>query len=72
MTRKSYDDDFDHGVTDVLETPGKDRTQWADDAETPAPGTVKRTRASAGSKGGVNLTLRDQEKVRVSHPVYNL
>lgn len=74
MTRKltgmSYDDDFDNGVTDVLETPGKERTKWtgAEDLETPAAGhgTAKRTRSSAGSKGGVNLTLRDQEKVRVS------
>ncbi|KAI0948832.1 hypothetical protein AcV7_009468 [Taiwanofungus camphoratus] len=45
---------------DVLDTPGKDR-RWDDVSATPAPGRPKRTR-SAGAKGGINLTLRDQEK----------
>ena len=38
-----------------------------DALDTPAPNRVKRTKAGAG-KGGVNLTLRDQEKVRRTAP----
>ncbi|CCM00141.1 uncharacterized protein FIBRA_02168 [Fibroporia radiculosa] len=45
---------------DVLDTPGREK-RWDDVSATPAPGRSKRTRSTA-SKGGVNLTLRDQEK----------
>lgn len=43
-------DEEDEGEVDALDTPG--------------PGRVKRTRSAGTAKGGVNLTLRDQEKVR--------
>ncbi|KAI0074706.1 hypothetical protein K474DRAFT_1601108 [Panus rudis PR-1116 ss-1] len=45
---------------DALDTPVKEK-KWGDASETPAASRMKRTR-SAGAKGGVNLTLRDQEK----------
>ena len=48
---------------DVLDTPdGRKDGKWGDVSEITAPGRPKRTR-SASAKGGVNLTLRDQEKV---------
>ena len=49
---------------DVLDTPGAGiggGKKWSSEA-LDTPGRMKRTR-SAGSKGGANLTLRDQEKV---------
>ncbi|OBZ75317.1 Anucleate primary sterigmata protein B [Grifola frondosa] len=45
---------------DVLDTPGREK-RWGDATDTPAAGRVQRTHAT-GSKGGLNLTLRDQEK----------
>ncbi|KZT74114.1 hypothetical protein DAEQUDRAFT_754076 [Daedalea quercina L-15889] len=53
-----HDEEGDDAEVDVLDTPGREK-KWEDTAAT--PGRMKRTR-SAGSKGGVNLTLRDQEK----------
>ncbi|KAH9930889.1 uncharacterized protein B0H18DRAFT_1083652 [Fomitopsis serialis] len=56
----SHDEDGEDAEGDVLDTPGREK-KWEDPATTPAAGRMKRTR-SAGAKGGVNLTLRDQEK----------
>ena len=57
-------DDVDDTDGDVLDTPGQEE-KWGDGLDaTPAPDRTKRTRG-AGAKGSVNLTLRDQEKVRV-------
>lgn len=56
-------DDANDADPDVLDTPGQER-RWVDVDGTPAP---KRGKGAAG-KGSVNLTLRDQEKVRVSMP----
>ncbi|KAH9842418.1 uncharacterized protein C8Q71DRAFT_719987 [Rhodofomes roseus] len=56
----SYEEEGEEAEADVLDTPGREK-KWEDPATTPAAGRMKRTR-SAGSKGGVNLTLRDQEK----------
>lgn len=62
FVRDGDDDDHDG---DVLDTPdGRKEGKWADVSEVAAPGRPTRTR-SAGAKGGVNLTLRDQEKVSV-------
>ncbi|KAI0761493.1 hypothetical protein BD413DRAFT_485884 [Trametes elegans] len=51
--------------SDVLDTPdGRDK-RWGDVSGVAAPGRPKRTRSAgtgAGAKGGLNLTLRDQEK----------
>ncbi|KAH9923702.1 uncharacterized protein BXZ73DRAFT_50841 [Epithele typhae] len=53
------DDDDDDG--DVLDTPdGKKEGRW-DASEIAGTGKHKRTRSST-AKGGINLTLRDQEK----------
>ena len=61
--RFSRDDDEEEHDGDVLDTPdGRKDGRWGDVSEVVAPGRPKRTR-SAGAKGGVNLTLRDQEKV---------
>ncbi|CAL1703091.1 unnamed protein product [Somion occarium] len=54
-------DEGDEGDVDALDTPGKEK-KWGDALETPAPGRAKRTRSAGTAKGGVNLTLRDQEK----------
>ncbi|OCH85364.1 hypothetical protein OBBRIDRAFT_798243 [Obba rivulosa] len=54
-----HDDEPEDGG-DVLDTPGAEK-RWGEAQDTPAPGRVARTR-SAGYKGSVNLTLRDQEK----------
>jgi hypothetical protein len=50
---------------DLLDTPQVERSRWVDGApETPVAARPKRSRPSTnGSKGGVTLTLRDQEKV---------
>ena len=58
----SHDEEGEDVEGDVLDTPGREK-KWEDTAAT--PGRMKRTR-SAGAKGGVNLTLRDQEKVCVA------
>lgn len=55
----SHDEDGEYDEGDVLDTPGREK-KWDDATTTPA--RMKRTR-STGPKGGVNLTLRDQEKV---------
>ena len=60
----SHDEEGEDAEGDVLDTPGREK-KWEDAAAT--PGRMKRTR-SAGSKGGVNLTLRDQEKVSATGP----
>ncbi|KAL4245899.1 hypothetical protein ABKN59_009564 [Abortiporus biennis] len=52
-------EDADEGE-DVLETPGREK-KWGEGVDVSAPGKPSRTR-SAGAKGGINLTLRDQEK----------
>ncbi len=59
------DDVEEEEVGDVLDTPDarKGSERWGEATDASAPGRPKRTR-SAGSKGGINLTLRDQEKVR--------
>ncbi|KAI0728881.1 hypothetical protein C8Q72DRAFT_832456 [Fomitopsis betulina] len=54
----SHDEDGEYDEGDVLDTPGREK-KWDDATTTPA--RMKRTR-STGPKGGVNLTLRDQEK----------
>ena len=60
-------DDADETDADVLDTPGQER-KWADVDGTPGPDRTKRGKGAAG-KGSVNLTLRDQEKVRVPMPL---
>lgn len=57
-------DPDESGSTDVLETPDREK-KLEDGPDVTSPGRPTRTR-SAGAKGGVNLTLRDQEKVRIS------
>ncbi|KAI0669382.1 hypothetical protein C8Q78DRAFT_978290, partial [Trametes maxima] len=48
---------------DVLDTPDGREKKWGDVSEAGTPGRPKRTRSvGAGGKGGLNLTLRDQEK----------
>lgn len=61
--RSGLDDLDDADGGDVLDTPGQEK-KWGDALDVSAPGRPSRTR-SAGAKGGVNLTLRDQEKVCV-------
>ena len=64
--RLGHVEDGEEEEGDVLDTPDgrKGSERWGDTtADVSAPGRPKRTR-SAGSKGGTNLTLRDQEKVR--------
>jgi hypothetical protein len=57
-------DEIDDTDGDVLDTPGREK-KWEEGLDaTPAPDRTKRGRGAAG-KGSVNLTLRDQEKVRV-------
>lgn len=56
-------DDTDDTDGDVLDTPGQEK-KWGDVDGTPAPDRLKRSKGATG-KGSVNLTLRDQEKVRV-------
>ncbi|RPD64285.1 hypothetical protein L226DRAFT_505884 [Lentinus tigrinus ALCF2SS1-7] len=51
-------DDGEGHNGDVLDTPDGRKEKWEDDAATPAKPKGTRSR----SKGGVNLTLRDQEK----------
>ncbi|KAI9069427.1 hypothetical protein FKP32DRAFT_1640799 [Trametes sanguinea] len=48
---------------DVLDTPDGREKRWGEVSTISAPGRPKRTRsAGTGGKGGLNLTLRDQEK----------
>jgi len=55
-------DDGEDGM-DVLDTPGREKKM--DDNLNSTTGRGSRTKGSApGAKGGINLTLRDQEKVR--------
>lgn len=55
-------DEGDEGI-DVLDTPGKEK-RLDDNLDLTTPGRHKRTKSTAtGAKGGMNLTLRDQEKV---------
>lgn len=57
-------DDADETDGDILDTPGQEK-KWGEGLDaTPAPDRKARGKAAAG-KGSVNLTLRDQEKVRV-------
>ena len=53
------DDDGEDHDGDVLDTPDGRKERWGDDSATPA----KPKRSRSKGKGGVNLTLRDQEKV---------
>lgn len=64
----AHEEDGEDGGADVLDTPGREK-KWGDTLETPAVGRMVRTR-STGAKGGVNLTLRDQEKVRLYAKFY--
>lgn len=66
MTSMSYDEELENGG-DILDTPGNERPKWGDDAETPLPRSKRGARAGAGA---INLTLRDQEKVRHQHLFY--
>lgn len=51
----------DDGLGDVLDTPGDEKKRWQ-------PGDLdKIVKRSGPGKGGVTLTLRDQEKVRRSY-----
>ncbi|KAI1785614.1 hypothetical protein LXA43DRAFT_1036902 [Ganoderma leucocontextum] len=61
--RLGHADDGEEEEGDVLDTPDarKGSERWGEATDASAPGRPKRTR-SAGSKGGINLTLRDQEK----------
>ncbi|EJF58014.1 hypothetical protein DICSQDRAFT_139845 [Dichomitus squalens LYAD-421 SS1] len=62
--RFGHADDGEEEDGDVLDTPDgrKGSERWGDTTtDVSAPGRPKRTR-SAGTKGGTNLTLRDQEK----------
>ncbi len=63
--RRGLDEFDDNEGGDVLDTPGREK-KWGEGLDVSAPGRPARTR-SAGTKAGVNLTLRDQEKVRVFH-----
>jgi hypothetical protein len=59
----SRDDDADeNGGGDLLDTPALANKRYGEDAETPRKRGVRTT--AHGAKGGVTLTLRDQEKVR--------
>ncbi|KAI0648530.1 hypothetical protein C8Q79DRAFT_579126 [Trametes meyenii] len=50
---------------DVLDTPDVREKKWGEASEAATPGRHARRRSvGAGGKGGINLTLRDQEKVR--------
>ncbi len=48
----------------MLDTPDGRKEKWGDVADATTPGKLKRTRSGSKGKGSVNLTLRDQEKVR--------
>ncbi|TCD62514.1 hypothetical protein EIP91_006788 [Steccherinum ochraceum] len=58
----SHGIDDDEGI-DVLDTPGREK-RLDDHLDTATPGRAKRTKSTSGpaTKGGTNLTLRDQEK----------
>ncbi|PSR73176.1 hypothetical protein PHLCEN_2v10953 [Hermanssonia centrifuga] len=58
--RRGLDEFDDNEGGDVLDTPGREK-KWGEGLDVSAPGRPARTR-SAGTKAGVNLTLRDQEK----------
>ncbi|KAI0684015.1 hypothetical protein BC835DRAFT_1294342 [Cytidiella melzeri] len=58
--RGSGFDDPDEGDGDVLDTPGREKN-WNDAYESGGGGRLKASKSATG-KGGVNLTLRDQEK----------
>ena len=60
--KNSGEEHDDTDGADVLDTPGREK-RWGEGLDISSPGRPARTR-SAGAKGGVNLTLRDQEKVR--------
>lgn len=53
---------MDEGDGDVLDTPGKEKN-WSDAYDSAAGGGRSKQSKHANGKGGVNLTLRDQEKV---------
>lgn len=62
--RKSGLDDLDDNDSEnVLDTPGKEKS-FRDSLDISAPGRPSRTRSAGAKGGGINLTLRDQEKVR--------
>lgn len=61
--RLGHDEEGEDHDGDVLDTPDGRKEKWVDVADSATPGRPKRTR-TASSKGGLNLTLRDQEKVR--------
>ena len=68
---KNVDEDYDEGG-DVLDTPAREAK---DELTTPAPNRLSAKRKSSnvnGAKGSSNLTLRDQEKVRVLLRVHHM
>ncbi|XP_006460231.1 hypothetical protein AGABI2DRAFT_203107 [Agaricus bisporus var. bisporus H97] len=56
----SRDDADENGGGDLLDTPALTNKRYGDEAETPRKRGVRAT--APGAKGGVTLTLRDQEK----------
>lgn len=60
--RRTTLEDGDDVDGDVLDTPGQDKHHWGEGYD--AASASARKRGKAAAKGGVNLTLRDQEKVR--------
>lgn len=64
--RKSGLDDLDdNDGENILDTPGKEKSLH-DSLDASAPGRPARTRSAGAKGGGINLTLRDQEKVHSS------
>lgn len=59
-------EDIDDGDGDILDTPGQEKN-WAEGYDSTSASRAKRAKGVA--KGGVNLTLRDQEKVSEGHLV---
>lgn len=60
--RRGTFEDIEDGDGDVLDTPGREKS-YAEGYDSGAGGRTKSSK-TVGGKGGVNLTLRDQEKVR--------
>ena len=58
-----HDEDGEDPEVDILNTVVRDK-KWDEGADTPLNGRSKRARTSAAGAKSVNLTLRDQEKVR--------
>lgn len=61
--RFTQEEDTELHDGDVLDTPDGRKEKWRDVSDAATPSRPKRNR-TASTKGGLNLTLRDQEKVR--------